>query len=274
MLDPTPMSHPTLRPESPFRTPPGRVPRWKRRCDWLVAVPLLVACAPVILVAVVAVRLTSAGPGIYTQTRLGLGRRPFTIYKIRTMAHNCEARTGARWSTGKGDTRVTLVGRFLRKTHIDELPQLWNVLRGDMTLVGPRPERPEIVAQIEPLVPGYAQRLAVLPGVTGLAQVRLPPDTNVDSVRRKVRYDVYYAAHSSLWLDLRLIVVTAMKVVGLVAPVRVLLRVPGPAAVEPVRPVVFAGTIEVAPGRTPPEPEPLDALTADRDAPEPDLTNV
>jgi lipopolysaccharide/colanic/teichoic acid biosynthesis glycosyltransferase len=209
--------------------------------------------------------LTSSGPGIYTQTRLGLHRRPFTIYKIRTMTHNCEAATGARWSSGKSDARVTLIGRFLRRTHIDELPQLWNVLRGEMTLVGPRPERPEIVAQIEPLVPGYGLRLTVLPGVTGLAQIQLPPDTNVDSVRRKVRYDAYYAAHLSLWLDLRLILVTAGKVCGLVAPLRALLRVPGAEAVEALRAVSIVQLLKV-----PTEP----AKPAAQSAPEPGLTNV
>jgi len=215
------------------RPPIDFVPRWKRWSDCALAAPLLVLTAPIVLAAIVLVRLTSAGPAIYSQTRLGLNRRPFTIYKIRTMAHNCEAATGARWSTGKGDPRVTLVGRFLRKTHIDELPQLWNVLRGDMALVGPRPERPEIVAKIEPLVAGYGERLGVLPGVTGLAQVQLPPDTNVESVRRKVRYDTYYAENQSLSLDLRLILVTSVKVIGLDGLFRVLLRVPGPGVVEP-----------------------------------------
>jgi lipopolysaccharide/colanic/teichoic acid biosynthesis glycosyltransferase len=233
-------------------------------CDCAIAGPLLVLCAPIILLAVVVVRLTSPGPGIYTQTRLGLHRRPFTIYKVRTMAHNCEAATGARWSPGKSDTRITRLGRFLRRTHIDELPQLWNVLRGDMALVGPRPERPEIIAQLEPLVPGYAQRLAVRPGVTGLAQVQLPPDTTVDSVRRKVRYDAYYVAHRTLWLDLRLILVTAVKVFGLVAPMRVLLRVPGSGTVEPARPPLVLVL------QAPAEPaEPLE-----RTAPEPGLSNV
>ena len=144
----------------------------------LMAAPLLVLTAPVILAAIVLVRLTSAGPGIYSQTRLGLNRRPFTIYKIRTMGNNVEARGGIRWATSR-DPRVTRIGRFLRATHVDELPQLWNVLRGEMALVGPRPERPEIIAQIEPLIPGYGVRLTVLPGVTGLAQVQLPPDSSV-----------------------------------------------------------------------------------------------
>jgi lipopolysaccharide/colanic/teichoic acid biosynthesis glycosyltransferase len=229
---------------------------------------LLVVCAPLILLAVLAVRLTSSGPGIYTQTRVGLNRRTFTIYKIRTMAHNCEAGTGARWSSGKGDARVTRLGRFLRKSHIDELPQLWNVLRGDMALVGPRPERPEIIAQIEHLVPGYAQRLTVLPGVTGLAQVQLPPDTTVDSVRRKVRFDSYYATHRNLWLDLRLIVVTAGKVLGPVALMRVLLRIPGAGTVESARPAPHVLVIQV-----PPEP-PAPTKPVPLAEPERDLSNV
>jgi lipopolysaccharide/colanic/teichoic acid biosynthesis glycosyltransferase len=208
-----------------------------------VAAPLLILCGPVILAAIVLVRLTSPGPGIYSQVRLGLNRRPFTLYKIRTMGHNCEARTGARWATSR-DPRVTLVGRFLRSTHIDELPQLWNVLRGEMTLVGPRPERPEIVAQIEPLVPGYAQRLSVLPGVTGLAQVQLPPDSSVETVRRKLRYDVFYCANLGPWLDARLVLATSVKVVGLVGVVRAVLGIPGPAQVERERTVSTDDTSE------------------------------
>src|SRR5262245_50225425 len=222
--------------------PGATVPRWKRWSDLAIAALLLVVCAPIILAAVVLVRLTSRGPGIYSQTRLGLNRRPFTLYKIRTMAHNCEAKTGARWATKK-DPRVTLIGRFLRRTHLDELPQLWNVLRGDMTLVGPRPERPEIVAQLEPQIPGYAKRLTILPGVTGLAQVQLPPDTNVESVRRKLVYDNYYADNLGLWLDLRLILTTALKVFGLVAIMRKVLRIPGRDRVEPPRPSPMAETV-------------------------------
>jgi lipopolysaccharide/colanic/teichoic acid biosynthesis glycosyltransferase len=239
VIDPIPMHHrtrPSGHPSSAPRRHASSVPRWKRWSDCAIAVPLLILTAPIILVAVVLVRLTSPGPGIYTQTRLGLNRRPFTIYKIRTMAHNCEAGTGARWSTGKNDARVTFVGRILRKTHIDELPQLWNVIRGDMTLVGPRPERPEIVSKIEPLIPGYGDRLTVLPGVTGLAQVQLPPDTNLESVCRKIRYDAYYAANLGLWLDVRLIALTAFKICGLHRVARVVFRVPGPALVEPGHP--------------------------------------
>src|SRR5262249_8636864 len=199
---------------------------WKSRLDLTVARVLLILAAPVMLAAMVMVRLTSRGPAIYTQTRLGLNGRPFTIYKIRTMYLDSERLTGPRWSTA-GDRRVTWIGRILRWTHLDELPQLLNVLRGEMSLVGPRPERPEIVEDLEPLVPCYRERLDVLPGVTGLAQVRLPPDTAAEEVWRKLACDLYYIRHASLWLDLRLILATAMG--ALLIPfgvARVLLRIP------------------------------------------------
>jgi lipopolysaccharide/colanic/teichoic acid biosynthesis glycosyltransferase len=218
------------------------IPRWKRWIDVVAAGALLIACAPVILAAIALVKLTSSGPGIYTQTRLGLNRREFTLYKIRTMSHNCEAASGAQWAT-RNDPRVTFIGRILRSTHIDELPQLWNVLRGEMALVGPRPERPEIVAKLEPLIPGYARRLSVLPGVTGLAQVQLPPDSSVDTVRRKLVYDLYYANCYGPWLDTRLVLTTAVKIFGLVGVVRTLLMIPGPAQVEPTE-----GPFDVGPG--------------------------
>src|SRR5213078_1616461 len=114
----------------------------------------------------VLVRLTSAGPGFYSQVRVGRGGRPYRIYKIRTMYHNCEAVSGVRWST-KNDPRVTPVGGVLRQLHLDELPQLWNVLVGDMSLVGPRPERPEFVAELTKQIPYYGQRHALRPGITG-----------------------------------------------------------------------------------------------------------
>src|SRR5262249_14297707 len=138
---------------------------------------------------------------------------PFRIYKLRTMTHNCEKISGARWST-PGDTRITWLGRFLRRTHLDELPQLWNVLKGDMSLVGPRPERPEFLPELERAVPRYRERLHVKPGVTGLAQVQLPADVDVASVRRKVAYDLHYIRRLGFWLDLRLIACTALRVLG------------------------------------------------------------
>src|SRR5262249_6782677 len=157
--------------------------------------------APVILLCAVLVRLTSRGPAFYSQVRLGRGGRPYRIYKIRTMYHQCELKSGARWSQA-GDPRVTPVGRFLGSTHLDELPQLWNVLKGDMALVGPRPERPEFIPALARAIPLYELRLLVRPGVTGLAQIQLPPDTDVQSVRAKVAHDLYYVRHMSLWVDL------------------------------------------------------------------------
>src|SRR5262249_31123587 len=185
--------------------------------DFLLALTLLVLTAPLILLAALAIKLTSRGPVFYTQTRLGRYGNPYKIYKLRTMTHNCEQQSGAQWST-VGDPRVTRVGRFLRRTHIDELPQLWNVLRGDMSLIGPRPERPEFVPSLEKELPRYRERLQVRPGVTGLAQVQLPPDTDLNSVRRKLAYDIYYAERANLWLDVRLFLATALHVAGV--PVR------------------------------------------------------
>jgi lipopolysaccharide/colanic/teichoic acid biosynthesis glycosyltransferase len=175
--------------------------------EFCFALLLLLATAPVVLLALLLVKLTSRGPVLYCQTRLGRGGRPFTIFKIRTMGHNCEHATGPRWATA-GDPRVTPIGRILRRTHVDELPQLWNVLRGDMSLVGPRPERPEFVPHLEEAIPHYRERLLVRPGMTGLAQVQLPPDTDLASVRRKLAHDLYYVQNLSLWLDVQIVLST------------------------------------------------------------------
>jgi lipopolysaccharide/colanic/teichoic acid biosynthesis glycosyltransferase len=184
---------------------------WKFRLDFILASVLLVVTAPLMLLGMLLVYLTSRGPVIYCQTRLGQYGRRYTIYKIRSMYHDCERLTGPRWST-PGDNRVTWIGKILRASHIDELPQLLNILRGEMSLVGPRPERPEIVVGLELAIPCYRDRLEVRPGVTGLAQVQLPPDTNLESVRRKVAYDLYYIERSTLWLDIRLIFATALGI--------------------------------------------------------------
>jgi lipopolysaccharide/colanic/teichoic acid biosynthesis glycosyltransferase len=181
--------------------------------EWLFAAVLIVLAAPILLLTALAVKLTSRGPVLYSQTRVGKYGKLFTLYKIRSMLHDCEKDSGARWSM-PGDSRVTPVGAFLRKTHLDELPQLWNVLRGDMSLVGPRPERPEFTPALERAIPHYSDRLAVRPGVTGLAQVQLPPDTDMSSVRRKLAYDLYYIRYRSLFLDLRLIACTAVHMAG------------------------------------------------------------
>jgi lipopolysaccharide/colanic/teichoic acid biosynthesis glycosyltransferase len=204
----------------------------KAVADYLAAGVLLVLTSPVMLVAGGLTRATSRGPAIYRQTRLGRLGREFTIYKIRSMYDDCERTTGPRWST-PDDPRPTPLGRFLRRTHIDELPQLFNVLRGEMSLIGPRPERPEFVSKLEKSIPFYRDRERILPGVTGLAQVQLPPDTDVSEVHRKLACDLYYLRNQSPWLDLRILMGTATKVVGV--PTRVscrLLGIPSGAVVE------------------------------------------
>ena len=204
----------------------------KTALDCALALVMLALSAPFLLLAAVAVKLNSRGPVFYSQTRVGRGGRPFTIYKIRSMTHNCERQSGARWCTA-GDARVTFVGRILRATHLDELPQLWNVLRGDMSLVGPRPERPEFVPQLEKAIPRYSERLLVRPGLTGLAQVQLPPDTDLESVRHKLACDLYYVERVSFWLDLRILLSTPFHVLGIPFAVpRKLFRVPSGETVE------------------------------------------
>lgn len=209
---------------------PGGV-RVKSVLDFSLALFLLIPALPVMAVAIALIRLTSSGAAIYTQTRLGRGRRPYKIIKLRTMYHNCEAKSGIQWST-KGDTRITPLGRILRATHIDELPQLFNVLKGEMSLVGPRPERPEIAARLAEVIPGYYDRTAVKPGVTGLAQILLPPDTDLESVRRKLALDTVYARRQSLWLDARLLFGTAFHV-ATVSPlwIRAILALPAERAI-------------------------------------------
>jgi lipopolysaccharide/colanic/teichoic acid biosynthesis glycosyltransferase len=186
--------------------------------------------APVLAFAWVLVRLTSAGPGFYSQSRIGRFGEPFEILKLRTMFHRCEAQSGAVWAK-LNDPRITPVGHVLRKLHVDELPQLLNILRGDMSLVGPRPERPEFVCVLSEVIPGYADRLRVRPGLTGLAQIQLPPDTDFESVRRKIVLDRLYLERRGLGFDLRLLAGTAIYLCGLsYAGVRRVVRLPNPLA--------------------------------------------
>jgi lipopolysaccharide/colanic/teichoic acid biosynthesis glycosyltransferase len=210
--------------------------RWYLSCkyvaDFVLALLLTMPALPLIALAALLVKLTSRGPAFYTQTRVGEDGRLFTIWKLRTMIHNCESLTGPRWSM-PGDPRVTRVGAALRASHLDELPQLLNVLRGEMSLIGPRPERPEFVPELERELPGYWQRLTIRPGVTGLAQVQLPPDSDLSSVRRKLAHDLYYIRHLSPWLDLRLLICTAVYALGLPFGIAGrLLGIPDGAAVE------------------------------------------
>ena len=187
--------------------------RHKWSFDCLLAAILLIPCLPLIGVLVLVIRLHSRGPGIFRQVRVGKNGREYVMYKLRSMNLDAEARTGAVWSTSN-DPRVTRLGRFLRRSHLDELPQLFNVLRGEMSLIGPRPERPEIVEVLVGLVPGYLDRLNVLPGITGLAQLNLPPDSDLYSVRRKLVLDVQYIAEASLFFDLRILACTALRLIG------------------------------------------------------------
>jgi lipopolysaccharide/colanic/teichoic acid biosynthesis glycosyltransferase len=181
---------------------------------WLAALVLLILSTPFILFAALLIKLTSPGPVSYRQTRLGKLGRPFQILKLRTMKHDCEKESGPQWST-KGDTRVTTIGRILRVTHIDELPQLWNVLTGDMALIGPRPERPEFVDRLDQAIPHYSLRMLIRPGITGLAQVRHPADTDLESVKKKLAYDLYYIRRPGLLLDIKITLCTALKMAGI-----------------------------------------------------------
>jgi lipopolysaccharide/colanic/teichoic acid biosynthesis glycosyltransferase len=209
----------------------GDVRPWYGSCkalaDAVLAALMLVLAAPLILLLMALVKLTSRGPALHTQVRLGRGGRPYTMYKIRTMPHNCERESGPCWAIPE-DPRATRLGRFLRRHHLDELPQFWNVLRGEMSLVGPRPERPEIVAQLERAVPGYRDRLRVRPGITGLAQVLLPADVHLGGVRRKVACDLCYIDRMRPWLDARIVVGTVLTLAGVPPGVtRCLLQLPG-----------------------------------------------
>jgi lipopolysaccharide/colanic/teichoic acid biosynthesis glycosyltransferase len=179
----------------------------------LVVSPVIV---PLVLLAMVAVRLTSDGPVLYAQTRLGRRGRTFTMYKIRSMYHDCERETGPRWCA-PSDPRITPVGWILRKTHIDELPQLWNILCGDLSWVGPRPERPEIATELTMKVPEFLHRLDVRPGLSGLAQVQQGPDESLETVRRKLFFDLHYVDNLGFWLDMRIILATVPFIAGLPA---------------------------------------------------------
>lgn len=217
----------------PTRTRSDVYSSLKRAGDLVFSGLMLVPGLPLILLAMILVKLSSRGPAIYTQVRVGKDGRPFVIFKIRTMGYNCERNTGPRWADLGRDPRVTRIGSFLRKSHLDELPQLLNVLRGDMSLVGPRPERPEFVSQLELAIPHYRARLDSRPGVTGLAQLLLPPDTDVHSVRAKLSYDLYYLRNAGHWLDFKLVACTLLKVVGVPKAVsRRILGVPEHSVIE------------------------------------------
>jgi len=196
-----------------------------RALNVVVAAVGIVVTLPLWLLIAAVIKLTSRGPVFYTQVRVGLdvrggraprddsrrhediGGRPFTIYKFRTMRPDAEAGGKAVWAKSDDD-RVTAIGGFLRACRLDELPQLLNVLRGEMNIVGPRPERPQLFKQLREQIPEYPLRQRVPPGITGHAQVHLQYDTNVDDVRRKVAHDLEYIANRTVWQDLKIMLKT------------------------------------------------------------------
>jgi lipopolysaccharide/colanic/teichoic acid biosynthesis glycosyltransferase len=183
--------------------------------EWIIALVMLIIAAPILGLLAGLVRLTSPGPAFYSQARVGRNGRIFQMYKLRSMRHQCEAETGPIWSP-RNDARVMPIGRLLRQAHLDELPQLIHVLQGHMSLIGPRPERPELCALIEQEIPEFRRRLVLRPGLTGLAQSRLPADVALHTVRRKLMYDLYYIREISPWLDLRIALSTALYLMGAV----------------------------------------------------------
>src|SRR5262249_14655830 len=174
----------------------------------------LVLAVPVMALVALAIKLGSPGPIMYHQRRVGKHGRIFVVHKFRTMRVDAEADTGPVWAAKDGDPRVTTVGRWLRRRRLDELPQLWNVLVGDMSLVGPRPERPEFVTALAQRIPFYGQRHIVRPGLTGWAQIRYTYAASIEDALQKLQYDLYYIKHLSIALDLFIILDTIKTVVS------------------------------------------------------------
>jgi len=184
----------------------------KRVIDVVTACALFVLVAPGLMLVAVLIKLEDGGPVIFSQKRVGRRGVSFTLNKFRSMHVDAEAETGPTWAQ-TDDPRVTRVGRWLRALRIDEIPQLWNVLKGEMSFVGPRPERPEFVAVLQPAIPGYELRHAVRPGITGWAQINCSYGSTLDDARRKLQYDLYYLDHGSLALDLWIMLRTIKIVV-------------------------------------------------------------
>jgi exopolysaccharide biosynthesis polyprenyl glycosylphosphotransferase len=179
------------------------VRKLKRTMDILIALLLLILLWPLMLVAVMLIKKDSPGPAIFKQTRVGEGKKEFTLYKFRSMVQNAET-NGAMWAQ-KDDPRITQLGHWLRTTRIDELPQLINVLKGDMSLVGPRPERPEFVRDLEQEIPYYYIRHTVKPGITGWAQIMYPYGSTREDALKKLEYELYYIKNMSLLLDVKIL---------------------------------------------------------------------
>lgn len=218
-------------------------PLWERPASFI----LLALSSPLFLITALLIKLESSGPVFYSQKRVGknrrtkdrrraseddrplpslnrrkgdrrqcdLGGKPFIIYKLRSMRTDAEQQTGAAWSTGDNDHRVTNVGYYIRKTHIDELPQLFNVLMGQMSIIGPRPERPAFIAHLADVIEGYRERLNASPGITGLAQVQQKHDESIEDVKKKLQYDREYIGNVCLLMDVRIILQTVALIFNL-----------------------------------------------------------
>lgn len=186
--------------------------RARRLLDIMIALSSVIVLSPLLLVIALAIKLTSRGPVFYRQERLGLNRRPYQMIKFRSMVSNAELGNGPVWSSGKNDHRVTAVGRILRRTRLDEVPNFLNVLNGDMSLVGPRPERAHFVEFLESEIPYYGLRFAVKPGMTGWAQVNYSYGASVEDACRKLQYEMFYIQERSLVLDLLILMKTAQTV--------------------------------------------------------------
>ena len=184
--------------------------RFKWYVDLLVSIVTLPVVGAIILFFMLLTRLTSKGPVIYTQIRCTKDGKPFKMYKIRSMVVDAETKGEAIWA-GRHDPRITAVGRLMRRLHIDELPQIVNVWRGEMMVIGPRPERPEITQQLKKEIIGYEHRMMVVPGMTGYTQLNRPPDTDVRDVRKKLILDLEYIEKASFWFDMRILLGTAFK---------------------------------------------------------------
>jgi exopolysaccharide biosynthesis polyprenyl glycosylphosphotransferase len=179
----------------------------KRVVDIVVSLLVLVLSSPLWMIIGIAIKLDSPGPMLYSQERVGKHEKPFKMHKFRSMRADAETASGPVWAP-KNDTRVTTIGKFLRKTRLDEIPQFVNVLDGEMSLVGPRPERPFFVEKLSKEIPLYKRRLAVRPGITGWAQIKQGYDTSIDDVRSKVRYDLYYIENMSFRMDIKILLTT------------------------------------------------------------------
>jgi len=175
----------------------------KRIFDVIASTIGFILLSPIMLIVALLVKLTSKGPSLYSQTRVGKNGKLFKIYKFRTMVIDAEKDTGPVWAAAD-DNRLTPIGYFLRKSHLDELPQFVNIFKGEMSLIGPRPERPVFVKEFKQIIPDYEKRLAVKPGITGLAQVWHRYDETIDDVKKKLKYDLLYIRKLNVWSDLRI----------------------------------------------------------------------